>query len=131
MTVASTFRGVVVHGCKRGRVLGFPTANIVLDDVVALPDDGIFSCWVHLPTGERHGATMSVGKNPTFNDVPDRRIEVYLHDFDGSLYGQTLDIGIVQRLRGMVRFQSMEELIEQTQRDVSRSRKLLMQGGCT
>lgn len=120
------FSGVVVHGNKRGRVIGFPTANIALSDAAALADDGVYSCWVKLPASDAlHGATVSVGRNPTFDDVHDRRVEAYIHDLDATLYGLTLEFFIVHRLRDMVRFASINALIEQTEKDVKRSRNLL------
>lgn len=120
------FSGVVVHGNKRGRVIGFPTANIALSDGALLADDGVYCCWVKLPTDDTlRCATVSVGRNPTFDDVLDRRVEAYIHDLDATLYGLTLEFFIVHRLRDMVRFASINALIEQTGSDVERSRKLL------
>ena len=120
------FSGLVVHGNKRGRVLGFPTANIAVNGPFPLPDDGVFSCWALLREGEAlRGATVSVGRNPTFDDVHDRRVEAYIHDLDELLYGRTIAFFIVERLRDMQRFASVAELIAQTGRDVERSRLLL------
>lgn len=117
--------GVVVHGDKRGRVLGFPTANILLDSATDLTD-GVYSCWVQLPNDETlHGATLSLGRNPTFDDVHERRAEAYIHDLDTDLYGQRIVVLVARHLRGMVRFASVEQLIAQTAMDVVLSRQIL------
>ena len=117
------FRGTVVHGDKRGRELGFPTANIDVAPSAALPGDGVYACWVSLRAGTAlHGATVSMGDNPTFDDVTDRRIEAFVHDFDGDLYGATVEVTVHAWLRGMVRCHSLQELIEKTAADVAASR---------
>lgn len=118
--------GCVVHGDKRGRKLGFPTANIAPPPGTELPPDGVYSCLVLIagyPTP--YGATASVGNNPTFDDVPDRRVEIYIHDFDAALYGTELRICLLSKLRAMRRFSGLDDLIEQTARDVAQSRALL------
>lgn len=120
------FAGAVVHGHKRGRILGFPTANIALSSAAVLGEDGVYSCWVKLPDRKTlYGATVSVGRNPTFDDVLERRVEAYIHDLDEMLYGLTIEFFIVHRLRDMTRFSGVDELIAQTARDVERSRALL------
>ena len=120
------FSGVVVAGHGRGRVLGFPTANIELYDLAEAPPDGIYSCWLRvLPDRRVYGATMSVGDNPTFGDVDGKRVEAYVHGFVGDLYGRTVDIHLAARLRGMQRLGSIPELIAQTADDVARSRAVL------
>lgn len=118
--------GCVIHGDKRGRKLGFPTANLLVPPGTELPPDGVYSCLVWL-AGEAasHGATASVGNNPTFDDVRERRVEIYIHDFDRTLYGQELKICLVTRLRDMRRFSGLDDLIGQTERDVAQSRAML------
>lgn len=120
------FAGVVVHGDKRGRALGFPTANICLPAATAFPADGVYCCLVRLPPDERlYGATVSVGKNPTFPDVETTRMEAYIHDLDTMLYGRELEVFLVRPVRDMQRFASVAELIAQTERDVGTSRRWL------
>ncbi|MGV8912087.1 MAG: riboflavin kinase [Rhodoglobus sp.] len=121
-----SFRGVVVHGDKRGRELGFPTANIAVTDSDALPVDGVYACWVSLPDStERLGATISIGDNPTFDDVTERRVEAFIHDFDGDLYGSAVEFSVHAWLRGMVKCATLDELIEKTAQDVAASRLAL------
>lgn len=122
------FAGVVVHGDKRGRALGFPTANICLPAGAAFPADGVYCCLVRLPADNRlHGGTVSVGKNPTFPDVETTRMEAYVHDLDATLYGLELELFLVRQIRDMQRFASVAELIVQTERDVATSRRWLAQ----
>lgn len=126
LTRYASYRGVVVHGDKRGRLLGFPTANVSLPAGSQLPPDGVYSTFAQFPhSGAIFGATASVGTNPTFDDVNDTRIEAYIHDLDETLYGLTVVLYLVQQLRGMQRFASVDELIAQTHRDVAESRRVL------
>lgn len=119
----SSFSGVVVHGHKRGRVLGFPTANIRVNAGACCPPDGVYSCWIALAGhSQLCGATVSIGYNPTFDDVPDRQVEAYIHDFDADLYGQLVQVQVLCRLRDMLHFATIDELVEQTMRDVDQSR---------
>lgn len=121
-----SFAGLVVHGHKRGRILGFPTANIAVDSGGETIEDGVFSCWAKVPdTAGLVGATVSVGRNPTFDDVTERRVEAYLHDLDAMLYGMRIAFFVVHRLRDTMRFATVADLIDQTARDVERSRRLL------
>lgn len=118
--------GTVVDGNGRGKNLGFPTANLAVAAASEIPADGVYSCTVRVtPFKENHSATMSVGRNPTFDDVSDNRIEVFLHDFTGDLYGRQLEVTVRKRLRGMIRFDTVAELIEWTELDVAASRKYL------
>lgn len=119
------FRGYVVSGDKRGRLLGFPTANLA---IVAgnMPADGIYSCVVWLDGLPAQGATMSVGVNATFADSIERRIEVHLHDFNGNLYGRELEVHVIRMLRTTGRLSGPGELVRWTAEDVRRSRALLL-----
>lgn len=120
-------RGRVVHGIKRGRELGFPTANLspVVDALV--PADGIYVGWlVDHDTGIRHPSAISVGTNPTFNDVVERQVESHvLGETDLDLYGHDITVEFVQRLRGMVAFESVEQLTVQIASDVSDAERAL------
>jgi riboflavin kinase / FMN adenylyltransferase len=124
--------GVVVRGDQRGRGLGFPTANVRTASFAAVPADGIYAGRVvridewgntltSLPTLL---SAVSVGTNPTF-EGRHRSVEAYVLDFDSDLYGQNLGVEFVHRLRGMVRFDSVEDLITQMTDDVTRTRQLL------
>jgi len=119
-------RGVVVEGDRRGRGLGYPTANVVPDGVAA-PADGVYAGWVRrIDTGERLPAAISVGTNPTFAGERDRRVEAYVLDRDDlELYGVEVEVSFVERLRGMVRFDGVEPLLAQMADDVHRARELL------
>lgn len=120
-------RGVVVEGDKRGRELGYPTANVPTDALTAVPPDGVYTGWLRrLDTGEVYPAAISVGTNPTFDGVRDRRVESYVLDrTDLELYGVEVEVSFVDRLRGMVAFDSVDALLEQMKDDVDRARELL------
>lgn len=110
--------GVVVTGDRRGRELGFPTANVEVS-AVSLPDDGVYAGWFERPDGTRYAAAISVGTRPTYyRDGGGRLVEAYLLDFDGDLYGELVRVGVGARVRGQARFEGSEELIEQMGRDV-------------
>jgi riboflavin kinase/FMN adenylyltransferase len=112
--------GEVVSGDRRGRELGFPTANIVPSDAVAHPGHGVYAAWAH-----GHMAAVNVGVRPTFETGRGLLVEAYLLDFDGDLYGETLRIAFAKRLRGERRFESAEALVEQMERDVHMARGVL------
>jgi riboflavin kinase/FMN adenylyltransferase len=120
-------RGVVVRGDQRGRELGFPTANVPTDGLTAAPADGVYAGWLRrLDTGEVYPAAISVGTNPTFDGVRDRRVESYVLDrTDLDLYGVEVEVSFVERLRGMVAFESVEKLVTQMDADVDRAREIL------
>jgi riboflavin kinase / FMN adenylyltransferase len=112
--------GEVMRGDERGRTLGFPTANLVPDERYACPGHGVYAC---LDNGRQ--AAVSIGVRPTFKTGRGELVEAYLLDFDGDLYGQSLHLDFVQRLRGERRFESASALIAQMQQDVQRTRELL------
>jgi riboflavin kinase / FMN adenylyltransferase len=113
------FEGEVVHGDKRGRTLGMPTANLVPDDRLQVPGHGVYAGWAH-----GHPAAINVGVRPTFQTGRGLLIEAYLLDFDGDLYGQNLRIAFIERLRGEKRFESVDELVAQMRRDVDQARQI-------
>lgn len=123
--------GVVERGDQRGRSLGFPTANLRTDQWTAVPADGVYAGRVvrldewgrTVPGGELGIAAISVGTNPTF-EVRQRRVEAYVLDFDGDLYGTTLGIEFIDRLRGMERFDSVDALVSQMRADIEQTRRL-------
>ncbi len=120
-------RGVVVEGDRRGRELGYPTANVPLPPGKAAPADGVYAGWLtRADTGERYPAAISVGTNPTFAGERDRRVEAYALDRDDlELYGVEVEIAFVDRLRGMVRFDGIGPLLATMADDVRRTRELL------
>ena len=112
--------GEVVGGDRRGRELGFPTANIVPADHLAHPGHGVYAAWAH---GQM--AAVNVGVRPTFETGRGLLVEAYLIDFDGDLYGQTLRIAFARRLRGERRFETVDALVEQMDRDIVDARRVL------
>ena len=120
--------GTVVAGRQLGRTLGFPTANLRLTDTHKLvPALGIYTAWAEVG-GQRHPALLSIGRNPTVTDAGATSIEAYLLDFSGDLYGQTLTLRLLERLRGEQKFDSLEALVAQMQRDEAQARQLFTLG---
>ena len=125
-------RGVVVHGAKRGRALGYPTANLHADDLGVVPADGVYAGWLirpaHAPepgASKRLPAAVSVGTNPTFDGV-ERTVEAYvLGRTDLDLYGEEVVVELVERLRAMVAFDGVPALLEQMADDVRRTADIL------
>ncbi|NUS72785.1 MAG: bifunctional riboflavin kinase/FAD synthetase [Corynebacteriales bacterium] len=115
--------GVVVRGDQRGRELGFPTANLEAHPYAAMPADGIYAGWMRR-AGKEYRAAISIGSNPTFAGTS-RRLEAYVLDFDADIYGEHVAIEFVDRLRDMVRFDSLESLIAAIEADVALTRDLL------
>ena len=111
-------RGEVAHGDKRGRELGYPTANLVPDPHYVTPGHGVYACRVRTPDGRWHQAATNVGIRPQFNTGRGELIEAYLLDFEGDLYGQEVAIEFIRRLRGERRFPGVDALLEQMARDV-------------
>lgn len=116
--------GTVVRGDQRGRVLGYPTANVEVPAAMAIPPDGVYAGWLSA-AGEKLPAAVSIGTNPQFAGV-ERRVEAYALDRDDlELYGQTVAVDLVERLRGQQVFDSVDGLIEQMGRDVAGARERL------
>jgi riboflavin kinase / FMN adenylyltransferase len=113
------FEGPVVEGDGRGRTLGFPTANLVPPDGLVAPGHGVYAAFAN-----GQPAAVNVGVRPTFETGRGLLIEAYLIDFDGDLYGKTLRIAFVARLRGERRFPGVEDLVAQMHRDVEEARKV-------
>jgi len=120
--------GTVVHGERRGRAIGFPTANLDLPHEVPLPWDGIYAGVVREVGGSGlfRGAAISIGTNPTFNGQR-RTVEAHLLDYDGDLYGCRLELQCLCRLREMRRFADVSELIVAMERDVAAARRVIVQ----
>ncbi|SUA79582.1 Riboflavin biosynthesis protein ribF [Nocardia otitidiscaviarum] len=119
--------GIVVRGDGRGKGLGFPTANVAPHLHAAVPADGVYAGWFTvLDSGDpvRRMAAVSVGTNPTF-DGRNRTVEPHVLDFDGDLYGKRVAVDFVEQLRGMRKFDSIDELVEAMGRDVKQAREIL------
>ena len=119
-------RGTVVQGDRRGRELGFPTANVGGEVSGLVPADGVYAGWLRVEgEGEALPAAVSIGTNPTFDGV-EQRIEAYVLDRTGlDLYGTEVTVELVDRVRGQVRFESVDALVAQMHDDVEKVRALL------
>ena len=113
------FEGEVVTGDRRGRELGMPTANIVPDERYVVPGHGVYAAWAH-----GHPAAVNVGVRPMFETGRGLLVEAHLIDFDGDIYGETLRIAFLERLRGEKRFDSVDELVAQMNRDVDDAKRI-------
>lgn len=120
-----SFGGTVVEGDKRGRLLGFPTANIKLEDEAKLlPEIGIYAVEFFVD-GKKHSGVMSIGKRPTFYDSGKVTTEVYVFDFNKDIYGKYVTVNVVERIRGEEKFSSAEELIAQMKKDAETGQEIL------
>lgn len=109
--------GIVAHGNERGRLLGYPTANLELVDAhVAIPLGGVYAVRAYVDDGV-YGGMANIGKNPTFGDVEKPRLETNIFGFSGDIYGKTLTIEFVQRIRGEVKFAGIDALKAQLAQD--------------
>ena len=117
-------RGTVVSGDRRGRTLGFPTANLVPVDGYVVPGHGVYACRARTADGAVHVAATNVGVRPMFVTGRGELIEAFLVDFDGDIYGTPLRVEFLKRLRGEKRFESIEALVEQMRRDVEDARAI-------
>jgi riboflavin kinase / FMN adenylyltransferase len=119
-------RGRVVEGDRRGRELGFPTANVAVPSRCCLPADGIYAGTFRGADGIERMSAISLGRRPTFyDDAESSLLEAYVLDFDGDLYGQPATVWFVARLRGEVKFDTASALVAQIERDVDDTRRVL------
>jgi riboflavin kinase/FMN adenylyltransferase len=119
-------RGVVTPGDRRGRTIGFPTANIPTTTDLQVPSDGVYAAWYIRDDGAQYPAAVNIGKRPTFYEDADRSlIEAHLIGFRGDLYGETAKVRFVRRLRGERKFDGVEALKEQLVKDVADAAKCL------
>ncbi|MBS1103460.1 bifunctional riboflavin kinase/FAD synthetase [Gluconobacter sp. Dm-62] len=116
--------GPVMHGDQRGRLLGFPTANIPLTQHVE-PARGVYAARVTLPDGRIVSGVANIGRRPTINDGQESRLEVHLFDFNEDLYGQTLSVALIALLREEKRFSGLDELKAQIACDAAQARSIL------
>jgi len=119
-------RGRVIEGDRRGRELGYPTANVAVAPRSCLPADGIYAGTFRGADGLERLSALSLGRRPTFYESADASLlEAYVLDFDGDLYGQEASVRFVRRLRGEMKFDSVDRLVEQIERDVADTRTAL------
>jgi riboflavin kinase/FMN adenylyltransferase len=117
-------RGTVAHGDKRGRTIGFPTANIPLGRHLE-PARGVYAVTVTLPDGAIRPGVANIGRRPTVNTGTESRLEVHLFDFEGDLYGAELAVGLLAYLRGEIRFSGLDALRAQIAADAAQARHIL------
>ena len=118
-------QGLVAHGDRRGRTIGYPTANLNYAREKVIPAGGIYACWAYV-RDKQYSAAVNIGTNPTF--TPEKQtinVEAYILDFDEDIYDETVTLEFMQRLRDELKFDSVEALIEQIGQDVEQTRKLL------
>jgi riboflavin kinase/FMN adenylyltransferase len=119
-------RGKVVQGDQRGRLLGFPTANVEVSNRVCLPADGVYAGWYLRPDGERHPCAINLGRRPTFYEHADHSLlEAHLLDFDSDLYGEPARVQFAHFLRSERKFDGIDALVAQLKIDVDHARVLL------
>jgi len=121
-----SLKGVVIEGDRRGRDLGFPTANLALGESILAPKHGIYATWATF-RGEKRPSATSIGVRPTFGGGP-RFVEVYVMDFTGDLYGETIDVEFAGLLRDEQYFGSVDALVRQMEKDVDQARAILSGG---
>lgn len=108
-------QGIVVHGDARGRTIGFPTANLAVLDRVYLPGEGVYVTDI-IVSEKRYRSMTSIGKNVTFGGQ-DLRLEANIFDFENDIYGETVEIIWLDKIRGMIKFAGADELVEQLKSD--------------
>lgn len=119
-------RGRVTAGAKRGRQIGFPTANLTEIDVV-VPQVGVYGGYAFVGGSQQptHLAALNIGPNPTFEETGDFKVEVHLLDYAGDLYGQMLQVDFATRVRDIARFDSADDLVKQLRKDLETIRSQL------
>ena len=115
--------GVVERGDQRGRTLGMPTANVAVIRHAAFPDEGVYAGVVTLADRSRHCAAVSIGRRPTFYAEGFELCEAHLLDFEGDLYGQQIEVLLTHQIRGQVRFDGVDALIQQMRDDCDIARR--------
>ena len=117
--------GVVVQGDQRGRLLGFPTANVEVSNRVCLPADGVYVGFYERPDGSRHPCAINLGRRPTFYEHADSSLlEAHLIDFESDLYGETARVGFLGFLRSERKFEGIDALVEQLKQDIEHARQV-------
>ncbi len=119
-------RGKVVQGDQRGRLLGFPTANVEVPNVICIPADGVYAGWYLRPDGSRHACAINLGRRPTFYEHADHSLlEAHLLDFSDDLYGEAASVEFTDFLRSERKFDGIDSLIAQLKQDIEHARSLL------
>lgn len=119
--------GQVVKGDQRGRLLGFPTANVEVPNGLCLPADGVYAGWYERPSGSVHPCAINLGRRPTFYEHADSSLlEAHLLDFDDDLYGEVARVRLEHFLRSERKFDGVESIITQLTQDVGHARELLL-----
>jgi riboflavin kinase/FMN adenylyltransferase len=119
-------RGIVVMGDQRGRLLGFPTANVEVPNAVCMPADGVYAGWYRRPDGSVHPCAINLGRRPTFYEHADHSLlEAHLIDFDGDLYAERARVSFGHFLRSERKFDGIEAIKTQLAHDVAHARQLL------
>jgi riboflavin kinase/FMN adenylyltransferase len=119
-------RGKVVTGDQRGRLLGFPTANVEVPNRVCLPADGVYAGWFERQNGDRHPCAINLGRRPTFYEHADHSLlEAHLLDFEGDLYGERAKVRFTNFLRSERKFDGIDALVSQLKADIEHARDLL------
>jgi riboflavin kinase/FMN adenylyltransferase len=119
-------RGLVSPGDKRGRELGFPTANVAVPGEILMPADGIYAGWFMRADGTTLPTAINLGRRPTFYEQAHASLlEAHVLDFDGDLYGERVAVRFVARLHGEVKYESVEALVAGIERDCDRARQVL------
>lgn len=117
-------RGIVTHGDKRGRTIGFPTANVPLGQHLE-PARGVYAVTIRVPDGTIHKGVANIGRRPTVNAGPESRLEVNLFDYNGDLYGQEITVALHAFIRAEVKFSGLDALKAQIAADAQEARRLL------
>lgn len=121
-------KGCVVGGYQMGRKIGFPTANLEVNDVhKIIPKNGVYAAWVKLDDATSHAAMLNIGHRPTLNNGSHRTIEIHILNFDGDLYGKSLQLSFIHFLRSEMKFDSVDALIGQLRNDAAQTAQLLDQ----
>ena len=115
-------RGMVTHGAARGTSIGFPTANLDAIDTL-IPANGVYAGIAHLD-GRSHLSAINIGPNPTFGELA-KKVEVHILNFEESIYGKTIEVDFMERLRDIRQFDSAGELQKQLSEDVAEVRRLV------
>lgn len=114
--------GPVLHGRKIGRTIGFPTINLIPESNKLLPPDGVYAS-VTTINGEKYPGLTNIGLNPTVGETPEKRVETYIFDYDSDLYNSFVSVALYSRERGEEKFNSLEELKEQMNKDINYGRE--------
>ncbi len=119
-------RGRVVQGDQRGRLLGFPTANVEVPNAICIPADGVYAGWYMRPDGARHACAINLGRRPTFYEHADHSLlEAHLLDFNDDLYGEAARVEFTNFLRSERKFDGIDSLVSQLKQDIEHARSVL------